>query len=468
VLLISGTAGTGKGTSLKRLALQLSSEGHRVAWVDPSSEISPLLIKQTIISSRGPTILAIDEADIYGSELSSIVKEVCSSEDQPLVLLGIRSGRIDKVLNSIQLKNIPIIEKVMPGLNDSEIGDLLDILTRENRLGVLRTMPRVKQHQVFREKCGRQLLVAMIEATSGLPFEEKVKGEFSELDNEMQKVYAMISVASSFRFFLTKQDLLLGVGEASNSVLNAIAKLVQRHIVVCEEGTRYHARHRVIADIVFAQLTLDGEVAEVLESLTRAAALQVSPSDAPNTRHRRLVIRLSNHEFLKTAIGFDEASHFYGSLESILTCDHNFWLQRGSLEVERGSLHSAENFLNQARQLNPMDMNVQTEYAYLLFRKALQNPAGSHATEFVDEAKTLLRGNIANRGDKDPHSYHVLGANMLEWIERGIASRNEKKAEIELLMQIIDEGASKHPSNDHLKVLREHVKHSYLSLAVVK
>ena len=100
--------------------------------------------------------------------------------------------------------------------------------------------------------------------------------------------------------------------------------------------------------------------------------------------------------------------------------EHNYWLHRGSLEVEQGSLDLAENFLNQARARAGSDMNVQTEYGYLLFRKALQNPAASHATEYVAEATNLLKAKIAARGAKDPHAYHVLGNNMLEWIDRGI------------------------------------------------
>jgi hypothetical protein len=156
-------------------------------------------------------------------------------------------------------------------------------------------------------------------------------------------------------------------------------------------------------------------IAEVFLALARAAALQITQGASPDTRHRRLIRRLMSHELLKTAIGFDEGRYFYSSLEPLLSNDSNFWLHRGSLEVEQGNLNLAENFLNQARALDAADMNIQTEYAYLLFRKALQDPAGTHAEEYVREARALLNANIANRGNKDPHSYHVLGNNMLEW-----------------------------------------------------
>jgi hypothetical protein len=57
---------------------------------------------------------------------------------------------------------------------------------------------------------------------------------------------------------------------------------------------------------------------------------------------------------------------------------------------------------------------------------------------------------------------------MLEWIDKGISTRLEKKAELEALSKIIDEAGSKHPANNPIKVLKESVRDAYLSLAVVK
>lgn len=467
LLLISGTAGTGKGTSLKRIALTLSSEGHRVAWVDSLNSRSPLAIKRTMSSERPPEVLAMDDPDIYGTELTSLVREVLLTEDHPLIIVAIRSTRIDRNFNTSQLSDFPLYEISMPGLTDKDIGGLLDALQRENRLGVLVDVKRPDQEKIFREKCGRQLLVAMIEATSGKPFREKIKEEFAQLEEEMQRIYALVAVTTAHRFGINKNDLLLAVPSPNNEVLNAIKRLVQRHIVFCEDGW-YRARHRVIAEEVFADLALNGQIAEVLLDLTRAAAMQVNPGDPANSRHHRIIRLLLKHEFLKTTIGFEEARYFYASLEPLLCTEHNYWLHRGSLEVEQGSLELGENFLNQARALGGSDMNVQTEYAYLLFRKALKNPAAAHAKEHVAEAITLLNANIAARGAKDPHAYHVLGTNMLEWVDKGISTRLEKKAELEVLSKIIDEAGSKHPANNHIKLLKESVRDAYLSLAVAK
>jgi len=40
-----------------------------------------------------------------------------------------------------------------------------------------------------------------------------------------------------------------------------------------------------------------------------------------------------------------EARDIYEELESILSWDYHYWLQKGSLEVEAGDIRLAENFL---------------------------------------------------------------------------------------------------------------------------
>ena len=57
---------------------------------------------------------------------------------------------------------------------------------------------------------------------------------------------------------------------------------------------------------------------------------------------------------------------------------------------------------------------------------------------------------------------------MLEWTERGIADRADQKIELETLSEVIEQGCKKHPTNAHLKTLREKVRHAYLLLSVSK
>jgi hypothetical protein len=179
-ILITGTAGSGKSTSLMRVCLRLSASGISVGWIDRDLDIPAGTIRSLMLQTDAPHALAVDDADLFGAELASLVREIHLSEEKsPLILVAVRSGRVDRVLNPARMEGAAVIELVMPHLTDPDIGGLLESLGRENRLGILTGKTREKQHEAFRQQAGRQLLVAMYQATSGKRFEERAATELA-------------------------------------------------------------------------------------------------------------------------------------------------------------------------------------------------------------------------------------------------------------------------------------------------
>ena len=137
-----------------------------------------------------------------------------------------------------------------------------------------------------------------------------------------------------------------------------------------------------------------------------------------------MLIAFMNHAFLVRTVGVEVARNLYGSLETILSWDPHFWLQRGSLEVEFGDLNLAEHFLSMSRSFNPDDVFLQTEWAYLLFKKACNNPAAKDAVDMAKEAAESPETLMGRTGD--PYPYHLLGSQGLSWVRRGISTSREK------------------------------------------
>lgn len=357
----------------------------------------------------------------------------------------------------------------MPGLTDRDIGGLLDVLDRENRLGVLRGKSRKEQEQVFREKAGRQLLVAMIEATSNRRFEDKAIEELAELETDARHVYALVAVASAFRFSLSRDEILIATGDHSNAALNIVDQLVRRNILVDLPGPDggLRARHRVIAEIIRDELMARGQMREALFGLALVAATKVRPHIRRKARPWRLLSAIINHAFLERALGLEDARNLYGSIEQVLSWDYHYWLQRGSLEVEFGDTNLAQNFLGQARGLAPDDEPfVDTEWGYLLFKQALETPKGLDAPKLVEEATRILEDLITRRGITDTYPYHVLGSQGLSWARRGIAGSIDKERYLGKLIKRVEEGVGRHPHAGDLRQLLEDVRKEYLSLAI--
>jgi hypothetical protein len=403
VIVLTGTAGSGKSTSLMRLSLRLTADGTHVGYLNRETDLSPREIRLEMRKKDAPSVLAIDDADLFSTELAPLVKELALGTGSPLVLLGIRSGKVDRVMPPAVMSDVPVQEIVMPGLEDSDIDDLLDILDRENRLGLLKGLKREEQCAAFREVANRQLLVAMIKATSGKWLEEKCIDELTGLDPTAARIYALIAVASSFGFGLQRDESMIALTDYDNTVLNELNQLLRRHIVIERNDRAVWARHRVIAEIIREELQRNGQMKSVVSGLALVAATKVTDRMSRSERPYRILRSVINHDFLKRNIGADGAQNLYGSLESLLHWDFQFWLQRGALEVEVGDLALAEHFLNQARSLNADDPYVLNEWAYLLFAKALQNPKGTAALTLVDEATELLEGLINRYKASNPY-----------------------------------------------------------------
>jgi hypothetical protein len=173
-----------------------------------------------------------------------------------------------------------------------------------------------------------------------------------------------------------------------------------------------------------------------------------------------------NHDFLDRAIGCEDARGLYASLEQLLSWDYHYWLQRGSLEVENGDLSLAENFLGQARGLANDDPLVENEWAYLLFRQALQAPKSLEAPKQAEEARASLEDLIARRGALDPYPYHVLGSQGLAWARRGIVASEDKGRYLAKLIKVLEEGVKRHADAADLRQLLEDIRREYYSLAV--
>jgi hypothetical protein len=364
------------------------------------------------------------------------------------------------------LKGIPIREIVVPNLSDPDIESLLDVLNRENRLGALKGKRRDQQFAMFQQYAGRQLLVAMLSATSGDKFQKKIPEEFVDLSGAMQRVYAIIALATTFRYRLTRHEILLALNDMTNEALNSIDDLLRRHIVVeMPSGSGLiQARHRVIAELIRDELLKSGQISDAIFGLAFLAATYKHSGVPRKHRAIGLLRSITNHDFLYRNLGRESSQLLYQQLEDMLSNDPHFWLQRGSLEVEFGDIRLAENFLSQARGLSSHDLYIENEWAYLLFKKALISPKTDIASVYVEEATAIISSIIQDPRASE-HPFHVVGSQGLSWSRTGSVPE-EKARYLSELKSIVGKGLDRFPNSAHLRQLRDDLQREYLSLAL--
>ena len=114
LIVVTGTAGSGKSTALMRACLKLTAQDERVGWIDHDSGLSPRDIRRSVKADGARRVLAIDDADTYGPSLAPIVRDLLAAQNNLLVLVALRSTKVDRTLNPSIIGGVAKQEFSMP------------------------------------------------------------------------------------------------------------------------------------------------------------------------------------------------------------------------------------------------------------------------------------------------------------------------------------------------------------------
>jgi hypothetical protein len=475
ILLITGTAGSGKSATAMRMVLDQAARGVDVAVLNPDSKV-PFHELVGAVRANEPDILFIDDLDRFGRGTADLLADLMNNTDKLLVVACIRSSRLESIGDPLPYPQEGL-EFAVPHLGKGDVDELLSALDRANRLGALKGMTAVERRVAVEQRFGRQLLVALIEITSNVRFDEKVDSECRDLDGEAARAYAAASLATALHTGLRDEELVIATSAEEPAVaMEAIDRLIGRHLLVRADSGRIGVRHSVIATRAVSYFHEVGALRPVLTSLLFGLASTARLDDLRATPSGRLVIRLINHDrlmrLLYRRLNRDtdraEVRAVYDAIERPFAGDYHYWLQRGSFETEDGDLDQAKNFLEQALSLAPNDSFVRTEWCYMTLKRASWNAGDPSASEDASKAFEELEQVILERGKRDPHPFHVYGSQGLAWVHRGPLGPDEQKRLLEKLKGVVEDGRKLHPKMEDLKKLAKDLQREYMMLATRK
>jgi hypothetical protein len=460
---LTGTAGTGVSTTLMRFALDLATEND-VRWVGPNHEFDGRELSNYLKTHETPLVVCIDDADTFGRSLRDLVRDVVTTYTHVTLIIALRASRIDQILPDWRPDGISTLELTVPELEDVDIDALLGALSRNSKLGALKSLSPAERVKELRHGCGRQLIVAMYEATHGDRFEHKLSEELGSLPAEQQLMYAITSLASSLRFPLTRDEILTSSGDVSNTGLFALNRLASRAILAQKTNT-YGARHRVIAELITDVLRNNGQLLAPYRGLTRTMAARYDVS-LRKTRETKLLTALLAHERIARNFATSDARVIYDDVEEFCKDDYHFWLQRGSLEVQDGSLTIARPYLLSARDGGQHDHRVHNEWAYYLLKDAWKNPRRPEAEAQVEEAEEILLRRLETCDGDDVYAWHIYGSQMLAWLRVRPTDHDTKARKLEVVKRRLEDGVRRHPSDRELRSLLQAIQAEWLGMAV--
>jgi hypothetical protein len=408
LFLILGHAGSGKTVFLNRLAWEATNSLGKNCYIlkkDVLIDADAILELYTFLKER--IYLVVDNANNNEIELVNLI-ERAQKESIPLTLItGERTNIWNVECNRV--KNYLTHSYYLKYLTRKEIEDLLDLLEMHDCLNHLKGKSRVLQIKEFEERAGRELLVALYEATQGKTFQEIVFDEYQSIPVEKAKaLYLTVCLLHSLGSY-TRAGLLARVhginfNEFKDKFFEPLEFLVFERRDYYINDYVYESRHPLISEFV-VESVLSSEQMRFDEYI-----LLLSSLDIDYDSDRNAFLYLTNaKKLLRFFRNPDKIREIYNTARERSYEDAKLFQQEAIFEMDcnGGSIDKAETLLYKADELtNHRDNLIRHSLAELLYTKATNATSLIEKKRLLIEVDKICQGLIRKR-NFSAHPFHT-------------------------------------------------------------
>lgn len=408
--LIKGNAGSGKTVLLHRLAWEASVTFDNLCLFyksDVSIEYNRLSELYQLTKER--IYLFIDNV----TEKVEDIEYILTKAKKDNILLTIISAERTNVWNVVgeRLSIFTSRSYTLGYLNNREIDDLINLLTKHKSLGYLTGKSIEKQKEALSEKAGRELLVALYEATAGKPFPDIVMDEYKSIpSDEAKSLYLTICMFHRIGTYARAGNISrlhdVSFSYFKEKLFKPLESVVYNHRNYVINDYVFTTRHQYIAELVFEQVLVDQD-ARFQKYISVIASLDVDyESD------RQVFIALTNaRKLMDTFKEVEKIRSIYEVAYENIGEDAPLLQQESIFEMNSkgGNFEKAELLLKKAHEVDPGNGFISHSKAEFLLRKATNSGQKLVVKKLLEEAKDICNGIIKNRKSKNiSHGYHTL------------------------------------------------------------
>lgn len=387
LLAIIGPAGSGKSTALKWLALTLSDEGERVYFLESGVERLGDVIVELEKTNSGRYFVFIERLDPIKSDLAFALQKVSRA-----VVVGAESQNVWHNRLATYFDRPRTKVAVLKEIAEADVGKILSKLQQYGPWTRLANLTPAERKRELFERSKRQLLIGLMETTTGIGFDDIVVRDFGSIADSDRLFFLMVCIAT-----LHRADLSMSVAARA---LSHLAKSESPTFVVArlqgiveERHERFVARHPVYARKIIGAIADRKLVSDAVSALLIAFTVYPHPVVKNLDPNDALLFKsIINHRFLADALRSDSASIFgvYSQFEKYFESDGLYWLQYGLSMRSFGRHSEAYEILQTAYNAYPHDHTI---HAYAQ-QKLILAENGSITTEmarsYVADAIRLL------------------------------------------------------------------------------
>ncbi len=398
---IKGEAGAGKTVFLRRLAWEAASGADVLClFLREEGTLRLEALREVHRTTKQRLFLFVDGAARHVAELSHVIAAALRERIPVTVFTTERHNTWNVACDGLKPQVTDFLQ--LHYLSRTELGQLVDLLAENDSLGPnLTGRTRDDCVQQFEERAGRQLLVALHEATVGAPFEDIVAHEYAQIEPARARaLYLTVCVLNRLRVSV-RAGLIARIHGIPFDAFQAELFAPLEHVVFARQhpGTQdflYSARHPEIAQIVFERVLTDRRD-RLNEYLRIVSHLNLAYSTDRYAFRALVRAKVVNDLFPN----FEEALAVFEAAERTGPNEAYVLQQRANYERIRtnGSPARAEELLQRARTLDPDDASITHTLSEIKRAKAQHASHPLERAKFRNEARALLQPLLRDRHD---------------------------------------------------------------------
>jgi Flp pilus assembly protein TadD/cold shock CspA family protein len=452
-VLMKAHAGAGKSVLLRRIAWDAANDYEKLClFLKPQGEISIGALREIISLTKERLFLFVDDAADRTHDLRNLAEKIGQEGKSLTVVMAER-------INEWNVSGGPVSpfitsEHELKYLTSKEIDDLLKLLAEHKSLEKLENASLEEQRTAFQFKAGRQLLVALHEATLSARFEDIIEDEYKNISPvEAQQIYLTICILNRLGFPVRAGIVarIHGVPfeDFKQRLFAPLERVVQADYDPLIRDYAYRARHPHIADIVFDRILTNVEerydiYVRCLKTLNldytvdRKAFRQM-------IRARSLITLFPDPQMVRSI--YDGAKNETGEGAYV-------YHQMGIYEMNRpgGDFNLSSDQLTRAAHLNPGDSTIKHSIAELKLKMAELSKTDLQRDKLLRDALAITN---TLKSDQKEDSYAFVTSAKIATTKLELAIRaNEPEPVIESLLKDAEknlfEGLQRFPGDSYL------------------
>lgn len=386
-----GPAGSGKSTALMIAALHVSKASNTPVYFlrEAVSDLKEIVIALEQINTSA-YYLFIDKMEAMHNDVAEILagaqtKHICIVASERL---NIWNRRVKAIVEPSISRTFTIEKIRRPDAN--RILEKLEKFGPWTRLQPMTPEQRVKE--IF-NKADRQLLIGLMEATTGLGFTQIIDRDFKNVgDDRHKKFLVIVGLASIHRSTLSSHivgSALSNLGIAED--VNVMSRETEGIIVT--NAQKYSARHPVYVRELFEKIVPAAMTRDCLIAVLEAFSDYETPVIKNVGKSDGVVFKsIINHRFVREMMHGDEETvrSIYEAFETKFHIDGLYWLQYGLALRSFGKHLEALEKLKTAREAYTSPQ-IDHAYAQQLMIIASMSQRWDDAEPLLKEAIDALR-----------------------------------------------------------------------------